>query len=263
MAGADVRYAVHGTGSRDLVLVHGSRAHSGWWHAVMPLLTADRRVITVDLSGHGDSAHRASYDGWTWAAELLAVADAVGAGRPLVVAHSLGGRVALYAATVQPDRFAGLVLLDTGLWAPGSLRERIGTRRPARVYPTYAEARARFRLTPPQPELPAAVLDPVAEYGLRAVPGGWAWKHDPAELPHLYGDDVERCAATGALPVCYVSGALSSVVNPAFAERAAVVHPGWTTVRLPGAHHHLPLEEPEACAELIRTAPRTPRSPVR
>jgi pimeloyl-ACP methyl ester carboxylesterase len=257
VAGADIRYTVHSTGPRDLVLVHGSGAHSAWWHAVVPLLAGRWRVLTLDLSGHGDSDHRAAYDGQTWAAELLAVLDAARCHRPVVAAHSLGGRVALFAATAQPERFAGLVLLDTGIWAPDALHDRLararGARR-ARIYATHAEARKRFQVLPPQPQPPAGVLDPVAEHGLRQVPGGWMWKHDPAGFPPLYGPDVERCAATVRVPVTYVSGEHSSVVSPELAERAAAVLPHVTTVRIPSAHHHLPLEVPEACARLIDEA---------
>ena len=257
-AGAEVRYVVQGGGPRELVLVHGSGAHSGWWHSVLPRLAADWRVVTFDLSGHGGSEHRASYDGSTWAAELLAVLDAAGARRPVVAAHSLGGRVALLAAAVQPERFAELVLLDTGIWAPAGLQERLDARqtRPARVYATYAEARARFRLMPPQPQPPAAVLDPLVEHGLRQVPGGWTWKHDPAGFPHLYDRDVEHAAATVSVPVTYAYGELSGVVSPELAERAGAVLRRATTVALPGVHHHLPIEAPQACARLIDEAGR-------
>ena len=252
--GVEVRYGVRGSGDRDLLLVHGSGAHHMWWHAVAPALETTWRVISVDLSGHGDSGHRHDYDAGTWAEELMAVLRAAGAVLPVVAAHSLGGRVALLAASRYPDEFAGLVLFDVGIWAPDHLLDRPlppRTVRPPRVQPSFEEAKARFRLMPPQPQPPAELLDPVAEYSLRPVDGGWVWKHDGGGFPTLYEKVIEEAAATVAVPVAYVSGGASSVVDDVRAERAAAIIPDVTAVRLPGVHHHLTLEVPESCARLI------------
>lgn len=252
--GVEVRYGIRGHGDRDLLLVHGSAAHHVWWHAVAPMLEKSWRVISVDLSGHGDSGHRADYDAGTWAEETMAVLRASGARRPVIAAHSLGGRVALLAASRYPDGFAGLVLFDVGIWAPEHLLDRPlppRTFRPPRVHTSLDEAKGRFRLMPPQPQPPAELLDPVAEYSLRPVDGGWVWKHDGGGFPTLYEDVIEQAAAMVAVPVAYVSGGASSVVDDLRAERAAAIIPDVIAVRLPGVHHHLTLEVPESCARLI------------
>lgn len=50
-----LKYDVAGTGP-TLVLVHGVVHRRQAWDAVLPLLTPYRRVVTVDLPGHGESA---------------------------------------------------------------------------------------------------------------------------------------------------------------------------------------------------------------
>jgi pimeloyl-ACP methyl ester carboxylesterase len=253
--GAEVRFGVRGRGDRDLLLVHGSAAHHGWWHAVVPLLETRWRVIELDLSGHGDSGHRAEHSGRTWADELVAVLQAAGARAPVVAAHSLGGRVALLAAAARPRAFSGLVLLDAGIWPPRHLADRLSGTVPrvrsVRVHPTREVAVARFRLTPEQPAPPPEVLGPVAAASVRAVEGGWTWKHAGQAFPHLYGPEVERAAAGLEIPAAYVSGGASTVVDDVLAERAAALMPRARHVRLPGAHHHLPLEVPGECARVI------------
>jgi pimeloyl-ACP methyl ester carboxylesterase len=254
VAGVEVRYGIRGAGDRDLLLVHGSSAHHVWWHAVAPALEETWRVISVDLSGHGDSGHRVDYDAHTWAEELIAVLRAAGATRPIVAAHSLGGRVALLAASRHPDEFAGLLLFDAGIWAPDHLLDAPPpprTARPPRVHPTLEGAKARFRLMPAQPQPPAEMLDPVAEYSLRPVDGGWVWKHDGGGFPTLYEEVIEHAAASVAVPVAYISGGESSVVDDFRAARAASTIPDAVEVRLSGAHHHLTLEVPESCVRLI------------
>lgn len=45
-------------GRRGLVFVHGGAAHAHWWTHVAATFSRQYRVAAVDLSGHGDSAHR-------------------------------------------------------------------------------------------------------------------------------------------------------------------------------------------------------------
>jgi pimeloyl-ACP methyl ester carboxylesterase len=250
--GVPIRYGVTGTGPGTLVLVHGHGAHHVWWHAVVPLLAERWRVITLDLSGHGDSGHRPEYSGPQWAREVVAVADAAGAERPVVVGHSLGGRVAVLTGGLHPDRVAGLVLLDCGILMPDHLRSRtLPPPRPSKVYPSREAAVAAFRLAPPQPEPPAELFAPVAEYSVRAVEGGWTWKHGGQQFPTLYDDQVMHAATTLSVPVAYVSGSESLVVDDAKAAEVAGMLPGVRTVRIPGLHHHLVLEDPPTVARLV------------
>ena len=58
-------------------------------------------------------------------------------------------------------------------------------------------------------------------------------------------------AATLTVPVAYVSGGASPVVDEAKAGQVAAMLPGVRTVRVPGLHHHLVLEDPATCARLI------------
>jgi pimeloyl-ACP methyl ester carboxylesterase len=255
--GVPVRYAVDGPdGGPEMLLVHGSGAHRGWWYLVVPhLVAAGVRVVALDLSGHGDSGHRADYDAGVWGEELLAVA---GQRRPLLVAHSLGGRVGVLTAAAHPDAFAGLVLVDTPLRPPPSYQAAAAAgrlqRRPReqRRHPDRDDLVARFRLAPPQPHPPAEVMRAVAERGVREVDGMWAWKHDAGGFPGLYGPDLLAAAATLRMPVSYVYGAESALVNPAEADFVQELVPGDVRViPVAGGSHHLSLDRPAACAAAI------------
>jgi pimeloyl-ACP methyl ester carboxylesterase len=101
VAGVPVRYRAWGVReSPGIVLVHGGAAHSRWWDHVAPLLANGRRVVALDLSGHGDSGRRDRYDLDSWADETLAAATDAGAAGPVtLVGHSMGGYVVLRAAS--------------------------------------------------------------------------------------------------------------------------------------------------------------------
>src|SRR3546814_6913575 len=69
--GASVHYLAWGEpGRRGLVFVHGGGANAHWWTHIAATFAGERRVVAVDLSGHGDSSHRERYELEQWAREV-------------------------------------------------------------------------------------------------------------------------------------------------------------------------------------------------
>lgn len=104
-----------------LVLVHGLGTTQRIWSLVVRALAADRRVITLDLPGFGDSAPAG--DGFELPDVVERVARALaarGVRAPFdLVGHSLGGAVALTLAVRRPRLVRRLVLVaPAGLQAP-------------------------------------------------------------------------------------------------------------------------------------------------
>jgi pimeloyl-ACP methyl ester carboxylesterase len=88
----------HGDGA-PLVLLHFLGGHRHVWQPLLPRLTAQRTVITVDLPGFGDSRPLAGSP--TLARLTAAVSDTVrelGLERPAVAGISLGGGIAIELA---------------------------------------------------------------------------------------------------------------------------------------------------------------------
>ncbi|ADP82282.1 alpha/beta fold hydrolase [Pseudofrankia inefficax] len=254
--GVPIRYGVSGSGGRDVLLVHGYRAHHMWWYRLLPALEERWRVIRLDLSGHGDSGHRDRYDVDVWIAELLAVLDAAGSAQALLVGHSMGGRIATVAAAEHPDRFGGLVLLDSMLRPRGSTSLRTGTLPPGRqlVYPSRAAAAARFRLRPPQPRTPAEVIRPVAEYSVcrAANADGWTWKFDQRGIPPIDNDRVVDSLTHMPVPLWFVRAGRSLVVTDEVAAYARTALPAASTfITLPDADHHFVLDAADDCDRLL------------
>ena len=98
------------------MLVHGGAAHSRWWDHVAPLLTQGRRrVLALDLSGHGDSGsdRRVRPAALGGGGPRRRRATAVPGTRPVVIGHSMGGFVALTAALHHGDRLTGAIAIDS------------------------------------------------------------------------------------------------------------------------------------------------------
>lgn len=105
-----------GTGGRPFLLVHGLASNGRTWEAVADLLfAAGHPVAVVDQRGHGQSDKPDDgFDLGTLCDDLLAVLDAVGYERPVVVGQSMGGNVALELARRDGDRLAGVGGVDGG-----------------------------------------------------------------------------------------------------------------------------------------------------
>jgi 2-succinyl-6-hydroxy-2,4-cyclohexadiene-1-carboxylate synthase len=105
--------AGEGDGS-SLVLLHGFTQTARSWGRFGEALGAGRRVVAVDLPGHGDSGGVAANDLWDAAAQVAAAVDAVPGmgGTPYdLCGYSLGGRLALHVALASPERVGRLVLI--------------------------------------------------------------------------------------------------------------------------------------------------------
>jgi pimeloyl-ACP methyl ester carboxylesterase len=115
----DVRLAIAeaGIGGRPLMLVHGfTGAKEDFTDFLEPLAEGGWHAVAPDLRGHGASDHPADEESYSLAiiaADLLALADALGWGRFVLLGHSMGGMVAQHLLLAEPERVRGLVLMDT------------------------------------------------------------------------------------------------------------------------------------------------------
>ena len=98
-----------------VVGVHGWGCLAYSFHRVLRRIAdAGPRAAAPDLRGHGWSSKPLDarlYTPDALADWVVAVLDALGIGRAVLLGHSLGGQIALEAALRAPDRVAGLVLV--------------------------------------------------------------------------------------------------------------------------------------------------------
>jgi pimeloyl-ACP methyl ester carboxylesterase len=112
--GVEITYEVRGKGDTALVFIHGWCGDREFWkHQVEPL-SADYRVVTLDLAGHGQSGkHREPWTVTGFAADIEAVAKKLGLKRVILVGHSMGGPIALATAKRLPGVVVGVIGVDT------------------------------------------------------------------------------------------------------------------------------------------------------
>jgi pimeloyl-ACP methyl ester carboxylesterase len=97
--GTAIAWSTVGSGD-PVVLVHGITESASSFDPITQRLRSTHEVITLDLRGHGESAHGATYDLGAMAGDVATVIAAAGVARPHLVGHSLGGAVATAAGSV-------------------------------------------------------------------------------------------------------------------------------------------------------------------
>ena len=107
-----IAWASYGTGGPTLVLMPTwSIVPSRMWKAQVPYLARHFRVITFDGRGSGASSRpvgAAAYTNEEYAADTIAVMDAAGVDRAVLVSLSCGGAFSVHVAADHPERVQGL-----------------------------------------------------------------------------------------------------------------------------------------------------------
>lgn len=133
-----------------VLLLHGFPQTFDTWRQHLPSLTeAGFRVIAPNQRGYGRSERGGSYAMRDLVADAVAILDAAGVDRAVVVGHDWGGAIVWGLASRYPERVAGLVALNSP--PPSVLREFIRQHPRQRLRSSYMIA---FQV----PKVPERVL---------------------------------------------------------------------------------------------------------
>ena len=247
--GAQIAYEVHGSGPA-LTLIHEGIADRRMWRETVPALERDFTVVTYDQRGFGDSSLPSGPA--TYVDDLRALLDHLGLERTTLVGASLGGRVALELALLQPERVDRLVLAAAGLpdWDWGDEVKRFGEEEEA-AYESGDLDRAvelNLKLWVDGPRRGPDAVDPamrafVGEMQRRAfeipLPDPEPTSPPPLEPP------VRGRLGGIAIPTLVVVGDEDVEDMKQIADVLADEIPGARKVRLPDTAHMIPLERPQ------------------
>ena len=279
--GVGIAYEVFGTGDRTIVLAPAwAIVNSHFWKGQVPFLARRFRVVTWDAPGTGrsdrteDPAHHGR-----GVRDAVAVLDATETERALLVGLSLGAAIALFAATLHPDRVAGVVALASTIpqlvrghaWFEQSFEEDPGTDEGwdrytrgswHRDYPGFVEHFAREMLPEPHSE---KLVDDIVGWGLDAGLGVLEATMDAAP-GYRSREQAEQLVAGARCPVLVIHGDEDAISPLACGERVAELTGGELVV-FEGSGHALNGRDPVRVNALIEdfaehvlgVPPRPPR----
>jgi pimeloyl-ACP methyl ester carboxylesterase len=242
-------------GRPTLCFLHGGAAHAHWFDEVTGPFVDRFHVVSLDQRGHGlsDWPETGAYATEDFARDLLAVMDALAWKDIVVIGHSMGGHNAMSFSAWYPDRVRGLVIVDARPSIPDDrlvLMHRRG-QRPLRHHATIEDAVKAFRLLPRETVADPELLEHMAREGVVQRDGGWVYRFDPTANAARKPVDAWTLLHRIEAPTLIARAALSPVLTLAQAERLRRSIRRAVLVEIPGAYHHLTLDQPSAFAEAL------------
>jgi pimeloyl-ACP methyl ester carboxylesterase len=246
-----------GSGSPEIVLLHGGAQNAHTWDTVS--LALARPLVAIDLPGHGHSAHRADHAYWPRenAAAVEVAMRALAPDARLVVGMSLGGLTAVALAARAPDLVPALVLVDV---TPGVNAEKasavvqfINGPESFASLDEILERTIAFNPTRSESSLRRGVLHNAIEQ----PDGSWRWRYDlprtgENQLPNWQSlwDDIG--AYDG--PFTLVRGGASPVVSDDDVAELLRRRPDAAVAVVDGAGHSVQGDRPLELAAIIESA---------
>ena len=227
-----------------ILFVHGLSYFSYDWLPVAAAFGADRECVAADMRGFGDSQRSPAkdYSVPSMAQDLAALLDHLQWKRAIVLGHSMGGRSTAYLAAKQPQRVAGLVLVD---YSPDNAPA--GSKRTAQtvagtpdVFASIDEGMKYFNAAPDKRERFEAYLKP--------VDSGFELKRDPhfrdqfrklletGERPKL-GVDMWQVLGEVRCPILSVRGTRSDMYAPETVARMKAANARLQVVEVDAGHN--------------------------
>ena len=260
--GQEVSALVWGTGSPELVLIHGGAQNAHTWDTVA--LALDTPLVAFDLPGHGHSSHRADHAYWPAdnAAAIEVAMRELAPDARVVVGMSLGGLTSLALADRAPDLVRKLVLVDV---TPGVNREKSTAIANFIDGPEYftsfdeiLERTVLFNPTRSESSLRRGILHNAVEDD----DGRWRWRYDLPRrgsgegesgsiMPGL--DDLWEAAGRVKVPFLLVRGSTSPVVDDEDVAELARRNPDARVIVVEGAGHSIQGDKPIELADILRT----------
>lgn len=242
--GTKIFYQVTGSGT-PLVLIHGYPLSGSLFQFQQSGLASKFQVITLDLPGFGRSSAPAGFGSTAlYAHYVLDLMNHLGIEKAVIGGHSMGGLITQEIYGEAPQRFLGMILIDTiamgasqieqGEWAgyafqatDGGVSSIINT-----ITPQLLTGATRFN----NPTATIGIEDIIAEGSVAGAQAG-------AETLAIRPDYTAQLRTT-AVPVLVIEGRDDPVYAFPIAQALSQQVPHGTLALLPGASHVSIYERP-------------------
>ena len=249
--GTTIFYQVTGSGT-PLVLIHGYPLSGALFQYQQTGLASEFQVITLDLPGFGRSSAPDGFGSTAlYAHYVLDLMNHLGIETAIIGGHSMGGLITQEIYREAPQRFEGMILIDTiamgasqieqGEWAgyafqatDGGVSSIIDT-----ITPQLLTGATRFN----NPTATTGIEDIIAE---GSVAGAEAGAETLAIRP-----DYSAQLASIAIPVLVVEGRDDPVYAFPIAQALSQQVPHGTLALLPGVSHVSIYERPDLANRAI------------
>ncbi|GAB4333129.1 MAG: alpha/beta fold hydrolase [Flammeovirgaceae bacterium] len=235
---------------KPLIILHGVFGNSDNWLTISKKIAERYEVFLLDQRNHGQSPHSEVFDYQAMTDDLLEFVEEHQLIEPIIVGHSMGGKVAMSFALQYPEKTGKLVVVDI---AP-------------RAYPPHHEAILKGLKNMPLAKLTTRqeADDFLSEYVpelstrqfllknlYRDESGKFAWRINlpviDRQMPVILGNISSK--NTFDKPTLFMGGELSKYIQPPDYEQIRALFPKASIRYVKGAGHWVQAEKPKEFLE--------------
>ncbi|MDJ0735647.1 MAG: alpha/beta hydrolase [Nostocaceae cyanobacterium] len=275
----------------SLVFIHGWLNSREYWQPVISQLSKDFQCLSYDLRGFGESQSNiktdysidntslsmtASYGGLVanpfdslytpaaYAQDLAAMLQELEINSAWLIGHSLGGTIALWAASTMVEQVQGVICINAG----GGIYLKEAFEQFRSAGQRFLQIRPRWLSQLPLIELlfvKNSVARPLERHWARCRVRDFVVADPQAALGTLLNSTTEeeinrlpQLVSQLQQPVYFIAGAKDKVMEPKYVRHLASFHPlfdycGDNVIEIPDCGHLAMLEQPDTVANHIRS----------
>ena len=103
---------IYGYKGQDLIVIHGLFGMGDNWNSLGKQFSKYCKVHLIDLRNHGRSPHSADFNYEVMCEDILEYMEDNDISNPIILGHSLGGKLAMKFAFTHPDKIEKLIVAD-------------------------------------------------------------------------------------------------------------------------------------------------------
>lgn len=103
---------IYGDKGQDLIVIHGLFGMGDNWNSLGKQFSKYCKVHLIDLRNHGRSPHSADFNYEVMCEDILEYMEDNDISNPIILGHSLGGKLAMKFAFTHPDKIEKLIVAD-------------------------------------------------------------------------------------------------------------------------------------------------------
>lgn len=247
----DLNYRTLGKG-QPFIFLHGIFGTSDNWQSFGKALSEHYKIFLVDLRNHGNSPHSQEFTYTAMADDLKIFIEQHRLENPIILGHSMGGKVAMFFAVTYPDLFEEMIIVDI---AP-------------RFYPVHHQqilkglGAVKIKEITSRKEAETQMAEYIPDQGVqqfllknlkRVDHNHFDWKLNLSVIR----DNIEKVGEAVPVhnpvekPVLFVRGGQSDYIQDADEDDIYKIFPRAKIVTIKNAGHWVHAEQPEALQDVV------------
>ncbi len=230
----------------DLIIIHGLFGMSDNWASLAKKFSKDRKVIVPDLRNHGQSPHNNAFDLDDLSGDLKDLVIEHNCNSPVILGHSLGGRIAMKYALNNPNIPKSIIVVDMSMKSVRKRPEHGHIIDIIRNYPlhkkkSYSEIKNDLAQLVSNIKFISIIIK-----NIRKTDTGFEWKVNIEPLLELFNKPAELIAIDEVYnnDTLFIRGGNSDYVIDADLDLIEKHFPNYKLVTINGASHWVQADKP-------------------